>query len=99
MKSIKEFVDKIDDEIEGAKDYAEKYIEAKAKGDMHTAERYREMAHDELKHAAIEHEFAVHEIEKIKTVFKAPDDMLEKWQKAHREYVERAAWVRQMLEM
>ena len=99
MKIIKHFVERIDDEIDGAKEYAEKYIECKAKGDMQSANRYKEMAHDELKHAAYEHEMAVREIEKLNTVFKPPEGMLEKWQKAHKEYVERGAWIRQMLEM
>lgn len=99
MKVIKHFVEGIEDEIHGAKEYAEKYVEAKANGDMSTAEKYKSMAHDELRHAAIEHEFAVREIEKLNTVYTPPEGMLEKWQKAHREYVEQAAWVRQMLEM
>jgi predicted RNA-binding protein with RPS1 domain len=99
MKIIKHFVESIEDEICGAKEYAEKYVEAKAKGDMSTANRYKEMAHDELKHASFEHEMAVHEIEKLKAVFKPPEDMLEKWEKSHKEYVEKGAWIRQMLEM
>lgn len=99
MKTIKYFVEGIEDEINGAKEYAEKYIEAKANGDMNTANRYKEMAHDELKHAATEHEFAVREIEKLNTVYTPPEGMLEKWQKAHKEYVEKAAWIRMMLDM
>ena len=41
MKSIKKFVDAIDDEIESAKEYAEEYVEHKAKGDMQTANKYK----------------------------------------------------------
>lgn len=47
MRSIKKYVDAIEEELEGAKDYAEKAIEAKAKGDMEKASRYKEMATDE----------------------------------------------------
>lgn len=99
MKIIRHFVEGIEEEINGAKEYAEKYVESKARGDMQTANRYKEMAHDELKHAGYEHEMAVREIEKLHTVFTPPEGMLERWQKAHKEYVEKAAWVRQMLEM
>ena len=31
MKAIKKYVDKIKEEIEGAKEYAEQYVECKAK--------------------------------------------------------------------
>lgn len=99
MRIIKNYVDKIDEEIEGAKDYAEKYVEYKAKDDMTTANKYKEMANDELKHAMYEHEWAVREIEKISHIYTAPEDMLEKWEKAHKEYVEKVSWIRQMLSM
>lgn len=97
MKSIKMYVDAIEEEIEGAKDYAEKYVEAKAKGDMSKANRYKEMANDEIKHAMYLHEWAVSAIDEVSRVYKAPSDMEEKWQKAHKEYVEKMAWVKQML--
>jgi hypothetical protein len=99
LKSIKRYVDSIDEEIEGAKDYAEKYVEEKAKGDISRANRYKEMASDELKHATYLHEWAVAEIDKISKVFTAPTWMMEKWEKAHKEYVERVAWVKTMLSM
>lgn len=97
MRAIKKYVEAIDEEIEGAKEYAEKYVECKAKGDMSKANRYKEMASDELKHAMYQHEWAVVEIEEIGKVFTAPADMMEKWEKAHKEYVEKVAWIKQML--
>lgn len=99
MKAIKMYVESVEDEIEGAKCYAEKYVESKAKGDMSRANRYKEMANDELKHAMYQHEWAVMAIEEISKVFTAPVDMQEKWEKAHKEYVEKVAWVKQMLAM
>ena len=97
MTIIKDYVDKIKDELEGAKGYAEKYVEYKVADDMQTANRYKEMANDELKHAMYEHEFAVKAIEKMRSHITPPEDMLERWQKAHKEYVEDAAWIKQML--
>lgn len=99
MRSIKKYVEEIDEEIDGAKDYAEKYVEAKAKGDMARANRYKEMAHDELKHASYLHEWAVAEIDTVSKVYKPPVEMEEAWEHAHKTYVERVAWVKQMLAM
>jgi vacuolar-type H+-ATPase subunit D/Vma8 len=99
MRSIKAYVDHIEEELEGAKDYAEKYVEAKAKGNMNMANKYKEMATDELRHAGYVHEFAVNEIENISKVYTPPIEMQKKWEESHKEYVEKAAWIRQMLSM
>ena len=99
MRIIKNYVDKIVEEIEGAKDYAEKYVEHKVKDDMSSANRYKEMAMDELKHATYEHEWATREIEKLSSIYTPPGEMLETWEKAHKEYVEKVAWIKQMLSM
>lgn len=97
MRMIKNLIEQLDEEIEGAKEYAEKYVECKAKGNMTRANRYKEMATDELKHTGYIHEMAVQEIQELKKVYTAPADMQEKWDKAHKEYVERVAWIKQML--
>lgn len=99
MRSIKKYVEHIDEEIESAEEYAEKYVECKAKGNMQAANRYREMAEDELKHAMYIHEWATKEIEEISKVYAPPVDMLEKWEHEHKKYVEKVAWVKQMLAM
>jgi hypothetical protein len=99
MRSIKKYVEAIEDEIEGAECYAEKYVEAKAKGDSMKANHYKEMANDELKHATFQHGWAVAEIEAISKVYTPPVAMQEKWEHAHKEYVERVALVKQMLTM
>ena len=99
MKVIKDYVDHIEDELEGAKEYAEKYVEAKAMDEISKANKYKEMANDELRHASYVHEFAVDEIKKISKVFVAPHEMLEKWEKSHAVYVEKSAWIKQMLAM
>lgn len=99
MKSIKKYVERIDEEIESAEEYAEKYVECKAKGNIQVANRYHEMSEDELKHAMYVHEWAVKEIEEISKVYTAPVDMLEKWEHEHKKYVEKVAWIKQMLSM
>ena len=97
MKYIKEMVDHIEEEIEGARDYAEKYVECKAKGNMSKASKYAEMANDELRHAMIQHEWANQSIDELEKIYTPPEHMMEVWRKAHKEFVEKLAWIKQML--
>ena len=99
MKKIKDYVERIEEEIEDAKEYAERYVECKVKDNMSSANKYKEMASDELKHAMYLHEFAVNEINELSKVYTPPTNMQEVWNKAHKEYVEKVAWVKQMLSM
>ena len=99
MKVIKKYVDAIDEELHGAKEYAEKYVEMKAREDIQAATRYKEMANDELKHAMYQHEWAVKEIEMLSKIYVPPVEMQEIWDKQHKEYVEKTAWIKQMLSM
>ena len=99
MKSIKKYVDAIEEELEGAKEYAECYVEEKVKDNRAKAEKYKEMAMDELKHASYVHEWAVEKIEQVSKVYTPPSEMLEVWEKSHREYVEKASWIKQMLSL
>lgn len=104
MTRIKNLVDQIREELSSAKEYAEDYLTFKAKGDQtekypEWAARYKEMSTDELKHALYLHDRAVAEIEELRKVMTPPEEMLEKWDHAHRHYIEQAAWVRQMLAM
>ena len=99
MRHIKKYVEDIEEELEGAKNYAEKYVECKVRGDINKANRYREMAQDELKHSSYLHEWAVDEIPALSKVYTAPVEMQKKWEEAHAKYVEQVAWIKQMLSM
>ena len=99
MTKIKKLADEIMDELESAKEYAEEYLSYKAKDNGTWANRYKEMASDELKHADYLHERTVGEIEELRKVYTPPQDMLEKWEADHKRYIEKAAWIRQMLTM
>lgn len=99
MTKIKKYVEQIEEELEGAKDYAERYVEHKAKNDMSWANKFKEMAQDELRHAMVIHDLAIMKIEELQKVYKPPVEMQEKWDKKHKEYVEKTAWIRQMLTM
>jgi hypothetical protein len=99
MTKIKKLADEIMDELNSAKEYAEDYLTFKAKDNIAWANRYKEMATDELKHADYIHERAVEEIEELRRVYTPPQEMLEKWDSDHKRYIEQAAWIRQMLTM
>lgn len=99
MKMIKDLVDKIDEELEGAKNYAEMYVEYKAKGDTAMASKFHSMAEDEIKHAMIIHDLATKTIEEVGKVFTAPPEMQEAWNKSHVAYVDKTAWIRKMMEI
>lgn len=99
MTKIKKLADEIMDELESAKEYAEDYLSYKAKENSAWANRYKEMATDELKHAGYIHERATEEIEALRKVYTPPQDMLDKWEADHKRYVEKAAWIKQMLSM
>lgn len=99
MTKIMRYVYRICNELEDAKEYAECYVEHKAKGNMTLANKYKEMALDELKHAMYIHDIAMQEVEELSKVFKPTEEMEEKWKTSHRDYVEKTAWIKQMLAM
>lgn len=97
MTIIKRYVENIEEELEGAQHYAEKYVESKARGELQYANQFKEMANDELKHAMYIHEHAVKEVAEISKVYTPPVDMLDKWEHAHKKYIEKVATIRQVL--
>ena len=100
MERIKKLVDEISDELCSAKEYAEEFLTLKAKdANSKFVKYYDEMAHDELKHADYLHERVVSEIDELSKVYTPPQEMMEKWNADHKKYIEKAAWIRQMLTM
>lgn len=98
MKAIKKLVNQINEEIEGACDYAEKYVDMKAH-DNKWASQYKSMAEDELRHSDILHQIAVEEIALLRKIYQPTSDMEKTWEESHMKYVEKTAWIRQMLSM
>ena len=100
MKHIQEYVMQIREELEGAKDYAEKSLYWKYEGNDNRYRQYHSMAEQELSHSSIIHQLAVEDIDKMKQRGYNPTaEMEEQWQKSHAEYVEKVAWIKQMLAM
>jgi hypothetical protein len=90
-------IEHIDEELEGAKEYAEKFVEWKAKGNIQRANVYKEMAQDELRHAAQIHEFSAHDFDAIRKVYSVPMDVDEAWEHATKHFTECTAWIKHML--
>lgn len=100
MKKIKEYIDTISEELEGAKDYVEKALWYKAKGDSIRYAKYKEMSMQELGHAMTIHQFAAEDIAELEKVYPdIPEAMQDAWDKSHNEYVEKVAWIKQMQNM
>ena len=100
MTKIKRYVDSIAEELEGAKHYMESALEYKSTGNSDRYNRYKEMSMQELNHAMALHDFAVQDIEQLKTVYpEIPQTMQDKWDRSHVDFVEKTAWIRQMQAM
>ena len=100
MTRIKKYVEEMADELKSAKCYMEKALEYKAMGNSTRYARYKEMSTQELAHAMTLHEYAVQDIEQLKTVYpEVPQDMQDEWDRSHVKFVEKAAWIRQMQTM
>jgi hypothetical protein len=100
MTKIKKYVEDIADELHGAKCYMEKALEYKAMGNGERYNKYKDMSIQELGHAMALHDFAVQDIEQLKTVYPdIPHKMMEAWEKSHTDFVEKAAWIKQMQAM
>ena len=105
MLKIKKYVEGIADELDGAKNYIETALEYKAMGNsspenMERYNAYKAMSIQELEHGTRLHQFAVQDIEKLKAVYpEIPSEMLDKWNKSHVDFVEKAAWIKQMQSM
>ena len=100
MTKIKKYVHDIADELDGAKHYIETALEYKAAGNSERYSGYKDMSIAELGHATRLHQYAVQDIEQLKAVYpEIPSDMLDKWEKAHVDFVEKMAWIKQMQSM
>lgn len=97
MKLMDKIIEHIHEELDGAKDYAEKYIENKAKGNTMRSGIFKEMANDELRHAEHIYEFGVKDMDDIQKVYTLNMEDVERWEHCKKHFVEKTAWIRHML--
>ena len=98
MRAIKQAINKIKDEVKGANEYAQEYLELKMSGSPRT-KAYYEMAQQELTHALTLHEFVVKDIEEIRKTYTPTQSMLDMWEHEHGKIIDKIAWIRQILSM
>jgi hypothetical protein len=99
MRLIDKMLEQLEEEVEGARDYAEKYVEFKARGNMSRANRYKEMAHDELKHATFLKEMDIADIDELKKVYPMTDEEQSLWEHGHKHMNDQMAMVMHVLSM
>lgn len=98
MKYIDELIEKIDDEIDGAMEYAEDSIVYKAMGNMARASQFREMAMQELNHATILRDYSIQDVEALKKVHSSlSEEDKECWERCLKKSNERMAIIRNMV--
>lgn len=97
MKYIDEMIEKVEDEIEGAMEYAEEYIVHRAAGNMTRASQYREMALQEHNHATILRDYAIQDVEDIKRVHQLSEEEDQHWHHCMRRITEKLAMVKTLL--
>lgn len=97
MRMVHMYIDHIKDELDGAREYAEKYIDFKARGHSNRANAYKGMAQDELRHAGTVYEFAVQDMEAIGSIYTLPDDVAEAWDHFLKHYADCSAKIKMML--
>lgn len=99
MKIIHKMLEHLDEELEGAMEYAEEYIEHKAKNDHTRATKFKEMAHDELNHASTLRDFFITDMESIKRVYTLTEEETHAWEHGCKKINQQMAIVKQMLSM
>ena len=97
MRILEKMIDHINEELDGAAEYAEKYIENRAMGKTARASAYREMAKDELKHASTAYGYAIEDIEAIKRVHTMTPEAEEMWEHEMKQYANCMAKINMML--
>lgn len=99
MKMIEKMLDNLHEEVEGAMEYAEKYIENKAKNNIARANKYKEMASDELKHAGYLRDMDIADIEEMRKIYTMTDTEESAWDHGHKRLNEQMALVKHILTM
>lgn len=99
MKIIRDLVEMIDDELEGAEEYAKSAIHYKSEM-PNLADAFYEIANQEMRHVNILHDQVVAIIKKHREEHgEPPAAMLSIWEWQHKKHIEESAEVRRLLDM
>ena len=97
MKKIEKIEHHVCDELECAISYAEKYIEMNAAGDNTWANRFREMANDEMTHAGYMYDWFNEKMKEIEAVYTLSEEEAEEVEHLHKAYADKLAHIKYML--
>lgn len=98
MKKFEKMLCHIAAELDGACEYAEDYVGEKMKGNTAKAQKFREMATQELQHAANWYDWTEKYGEELKTVMPLSAEDTEDWEACKRKYADKTAIIKYMLD-
>lgn len=98
MKKFEKMLCHIAEELEGACEYAEYYVGEKMKGNTAKATKFREMATQEMQHAANWYDWTEKYSEELKAIMPLSAEDSEEWEKCRKKYAEKTAIIRYMLD-
>lgn len=98
MKKLEKHLDHIREELEGAIEYAEDCIGEKMKGNATKAQKFREMAMQEMQHAANWYEWTEQYCSDLTAIMPLSAEDMEEWDKCKRHYADKIAIVKYMLD-
>ena len=96
MKKFRKMIEHIAEELDGAVEYAEDYIGEKMKGNATKAQKFREMAMQEMQHAANWYEWAEQYSSELNTIMPLSDEDLDEWDKCKHYYANKSAIIKYM---
>lgn len=100
MKHICDYFCLIRDKLDEAKDFAEKSTYWKYEGNDRRQRQYHSMSEQDIAHAAALLRFATEDLGRIKDRgYKPTEEFEELWRSINADYVEKASWIKHMLEM
>lgn len=97
MQRISDLIDRLEEVIESGKYYTENYLDAKMQEHTIWANRCKEMAVDSIKAAGYIHDKLMDDVKELRRTYNMPIDMVEVWEQEHKNYIEKIAWLKQLL--
>lgn len=98
MKKFKKMVDHIAEELDGACEYAEDYVGEKTKGNTAKAQKFREMATQEMQHAQNWYDWTTRYGEELNSVMPLTAEDTDLWEHCKRDFADRTAIIKYMLD-
>lgn len=97
MGILEHMLEELTEELDGGREYAEKYIDCKARGNIPRATKYKEMAHDELRHFSTLREFFAADVDGIKRVHPLTEEEVSWWEHEHKKLNDKVAMIHHLL--